>query len=88
VPKIELTDRFSQLYNELPEAVRKKVNKAIRLLAEDIWHPSLQSKPIQGAPGIYEARVDRNYRITYERLAGDILLLRVVAKHDDALKNP
>ena len=88
MPKIEITDRFSQLHSDLPEAAKKKVNKAIRLLAEDIRHPSLQSKPVQGAPGIYEARVDRSYRLTYERLAGDVLLLRVVAKHNDALRNP
>jgi hypothetical protein len=37
---------------------------------------------------VYEARVDVNYRLTYERLAGDILLIRVVGLHDEALKNP
>jgi len=43
---------------------------------------------IQGAAGIYEARVDQDYRLTYEREAGDTLLLRVVGRHDEALKNP
>jgi hypothetical protein len=32
--------------------------------------------------------VDQNYRITYERLEDDTLLLRVVARHDQAIKNP
>ncbi len=32
--------------------------------------------------------VDIKYRFTYERLADDTLLLRVVAQHDDALKKP
>ena len=64
------------------------MDKAIRLLADNPQHPSLRSKKIQGVRGIYEARIDRNYRMTYERLGDDVVRLRVVGKHDDALKNP
>jgi mRNA-degrading endonuclease RelE of RelBE toxin-antitoxin system len=88
MPKIKLTDRFSGLYKNLPKSIRKKINRQIQLLAENPRHPSLQTKPIQGTNGIFEARVDINYRHTYERLPGDTLLLRVVAKYDDALKKP
>jgi mRNA-degrading endonuclease RelE of RelBE toxin-antitoxin system len=88
MPKIKLTDRFIELYKNLPKSIRKKINRQIQLLAENPRHPSLQTKPIQGTNGIFEARVDINYRLTYERLPGDTLLLRVVAKYDDALKKP
>lgn len=88
MPKIKLTDRFIELYKNLPESIRKKINCQLHLLAENPQHPSLQTKPIQGTNGIFEARVDINYRLTYERLPDDTLLLRVVAKHDDALKKP
>ena len=88
MPKIKLTRRFLKSFARLPAAVQEKVKKQIALLAENPRHPSLQSKPIQGAPGIYEARVDIDYRMTYERDADDTLVLRVVGKHDEALKNP
>ena len=88
MPKIRFTRRFLKSFARLPAAVQGKIKKQIALLAEDPLHPSLQSKPIQGAPGIYEARVDNDYRMTYERDAEDLLMLRVVAKHDEALKNP
>ena len=88
MPKIEFTESFLRAFNKLPKDVQKKVKKAIRLLAEDPKHPSLRSKPVQGAPGIYEASPDMQYRMTYERLPGDVLRLRVVGLHDDALKNP
>lgn len=88
MPKIKLTDRFIELYKNLPESIRKKINRQIQLLSENPRHPSLQTKPIQGTNGIYEARVDIDYRLTYERLPDDTLLLRVVAKHDEALKKP
>ena len=88
MPEIELTETFKKLYGELPGDIQKKVKKSLRLLAENPRHPSLRSKPVEGAPGIYEARVDMQYRMTYERLPGDVLRLRVVGKHAEALKNP
>jgi addiction module RelE/StbE family toxin len=88
MPKIKATRRFLKSFARLPAAVQEKIKKQIALLAENPRHPSLQSKPIQGAPGIYEARVDADYRLTYEREADDTLVLRVVGRHDDALKKP
>lgn len=88
MPEIYLSNRFKKAYRKLPEQLQKKVNKAMRLLAKDIRYPSLRTKPVQGAPGIYEARVDRSCRLTYERLPGDALLLRVVGEHDQVLRNP
>ncbi len=88
MPEIEYAEIFLSAFKKLPKDVQKKVKKAIRLLAENPKHPSLRSKPVQGAPGIYEASPDMQYRITYERLPGDVLRLRVIGLHDDALKNP
>jgi addiction module RelE/StbE family toxin len=88
MPKIRFTRRFLKSFSRLPAAVQEKIKKQIALLAENPRHPSLHTKPIQGAPGIYEARVDVDYRMTYEREADDTLALRVVGKHDEALKNP
>jgi mRNA-degrading endonuclease RelE of RelBE toxin-antitoxin system len=88
MPKITLSLHFIKAYTRLPVDIRSKVDKALRLLAENPRHPSLRIKPIQGAAGIYEVRVDQSYRMTYERLSGDVLQMRVVANHDDALKNP
>ncbi len=88
MPEIELTDTFHKGYANLPPEIKKKTKKALRLLAENPRHPSLRSKPIEGAKGIYEARVDRKYRFTFERLHGDVLRLRVVGKHDETLSNP
>ena len=88
MPRIKFTRRFLRSFARLPTAVQEKVKQKITQLAENPRHPSLQTKPIQGAPGIYEAGVDRDYRMTYEREADDTLLLRVVGKHDEALKKP
>ena len=88
MPKILSSLRFLKAYRKLPVDIQEKIKKTIRLLAEDPRHPSLQTIPVQGAPGIYEARIDRSYRLTYERLPDDALRVRVVGKHEETLKNP
>jgi mRNA interferase RelE/StbE len=88
MPRIRLTRRFIKSFARLPTSIQEKVKKQILLLADDPRHPSLQTKPIQGAPGIYEARVDIDYRLTYERDHNNTLVVRVVARHDKALKKP
>ena len=88
MPRIRYHKRFEKAYTKLPATIRKKVDKALRLLANDPGHPSLRIKKIPGVRGIYEARIDRNYRLTYERFGDDVMRLRVVGKHDEALKNP
>jgi len=86
--RIEYTNNFRKMFTRLPENLKKKTIKALQLLASDYHHPSLQTKPIKGAPGIYEARIDQRYRLTYEWLPSDLLRLRVVGKHDEAIRNP
>jgi mRNA-degrading endonuclease RelE of RelBE toxin-antitoxin system len=88
MPKIESSQRFKDAYRNLPPEIQAKVKKALRLLAENLRHPSLQTKPIQGVLGIYEARVDQSYRMTYERLPGNVVRMRIVGKHDEALRHP
>ncbi len=88
MPKIEASQRFKDAYRDLPPEIQAKVKKALRLMAENIRHPSSQTKPIQGVPGIYEARVDQNHRITYERLPGNKVRMRTIGKHEEALRHP
>ena len=84
---IILTDRFDAAYASLPLDVRNKVGKALRLLDSNPRHPSLQVHPVQGHHGIYAARVDQKYRMTFE-FDGQAKILRNVDNHDECLKNP
>jgi hypothetical protein len=84
---VELSGRFVKQYARLPKTVQLKVDKALLLLDSDFRHPGLRSHPVEGAPGIIEAYVDRKYRMTYER-HGDVLLMRNVDNHDECLKRP
>jgi mRNA-degrading endonuclease YafQ of YafQ-DinJ toxin-antitoxin module len=84
---LKLTERFRKQYIKLPLVIRHKVDKSLKLLDSDFRHPGLRSHPVEGAPGIFEAYVDRKYRLTYER-SGDTLILRNVDNHDECLREP
>jgi mRNA-degrading endonuclease RelE of RelBE toxin-antitoxin system len=88
MPRLRFTRRFIRALNQLPDDIQQKAHRQLRFLAENPRHPSLQSKPIHGIEGIFEARVDQSYRMTYQRLPGDILVLRVIGKHDETIHNP
>ena len=66
---------------------QQKMDKALVLLGANFHHPGLRSHPVESAPGIIEAYVDRKYRMTFER-HGDILIMRNVDNHDACLKRP
>ena len=83
----ELTKRFVRAYDRLPSDVRKRVDRALRLLEENWRHLGLQARRLSGHGDMFYARVDQNHRITYER-RGDTLVLRSVGRHDETLKNP
>jgi mRNA-degrading endonuclease RelE of RelBE toxin-antitoxin system len=85
--KILAYERFRKSYQHLPANIQQKVNKQLELLVQDLRHPSLQVKRIQGTKGIWEARVDLHYRMTFEMI-GDTIYLRVVGDHDEALRHP
>jgi hypothetical protein len=79
---IELTERFVKQYARLPKMAQQKVDKALALVDADFRHPGLRCHPVESAPGIVEAYVDRKYRMTLER-HGDTLIVRNVDNHDD-----
>jgi len=78
---------FRDFYQKLPVSIQKKVDKQLRFLENNPRYPSLQVKRIQGTAGIWEARVDRHYRMSFE-MTGNTIYLRAVGNHDDVLKNP
>jgi len=84
---IEFSERFTKAYKRLPKHIRAKTQKALRLLDADFRHPGLQAKRVKGTADIFEARVDYQYRMTYQR-RGDWLIMRNIGPHDNVLDKP
>ena len=83
---IEATHTFIRLYKKLPEEVKERTKKAIELLQSNPAHPSLGHKKMAGQEDIFEIRVSKNYRITYQRI-DDTAYLRKVGTHN-LVRNP
>ena len=85
--RLRAYERFRKSYQVLPHDIQQKIDKQLALLAENPRYPSLQVKRIKGTKGLWEARVDLHYRMTFE-MAGETLYLRVVGHHDEVLRHP
>ncbi len=85
--KINRAKTFDALFLKLPAHIQKKTEKAITLLMQNMFHPSLHLKKIGGVKDIWEARVDYHYRFSLT-IKRDVITLRVIGNHDEVLKNP
>ena len=85
--KITRTSRLKRAWEELTEEDKELGRKALRKLATDLGYPALRVKKMQGTGHIWEARVSRSLRLTFE-LEGDTLVLRNIGRHDETLERP
>ena len=85
--KILRTDSFRRDYKKLPEKIKSQVQKALQLLVANLSHPSLRTKKIKSRENIWEARVTKDYRFSFE-IRGDACILRRVSKHNEVLRRP
>ena len=76
---------FVEAYIALTPEQQNRVDKALRLLAEDWRRPSLQVKRVRSTQGVWEARASLSLRITFE-MNGDTIVLRNVGAHDKTIK--
>jgi len=85
--KITRTARFKKAWKELTEEEKELGRKALRNLATDLGYPALRVKKMQGVEHIWEARVSRSLRMTFE-IQRDTIILRNIGRHDETLQRP
>jgi len=80
--KLYFTEHFIKSYEKLPSEIQEKADKQLEFLLQNPVHPSLRVKKIKGTGGrIFEARVSRNYRFTFE-MQSDVYILRKIETHE------
>jgi mRNA-degrading endonuclease YafQ of YafQ-DinJ toxin-antitoxin module len=85
--RITRTARFKKAWQELTEEEKELRRKALRNLATDLRYPALKARKMQGTGHIWEARVSRSLRVTFE-LESDALVMRNIGRHDETLERP
>lgn len=83
--KIRTSKIFDKDYQKMPFPVKKRAKKQFAFLLEDWRHPSLGVKKVKSERGVWEARLTKSYRFTFE-IRGKIIFLRRIGRHDEVLK--
>jgi len=89
--KIQITHRFKRSFHKLTKDEQHTFQKQIELLLQNPippYHPSLRIKKIQGTAEIFECRINRGIRMTWQYHQSEYILLRNIGKHDRTLKKP
>jgi len=85
--KITRTARFKKAWKELNEEEKDLARKALRNLAADLGYPALRVKKMQGVEHVWEARISRSLRMTFQ-IEGDTIILHNIGRHDETLERP
>lgn len=85
--EIKITKHFTDGYQSLPDEVKRCATKQISLLIDNINHPSLRAKKMKGMRNIWEARITKDYRFTFQ-IEGNAYILRKIGKNEEVLRNP
>ena len=78
--KLLFARHFVNQYNKLPRKLQFKVDKQLTLLVSNIRHPSLRAKKYDEDNDIWQARVDKSYRL-YFRICKDVYEIISVISH-------
>ena len=80
------TARFARDFRSLSLQIQRRAAKQLQLLLDNPRHPSLHIKKMEGAQDIWEGRITKGYRFTFQ-VRHDTYILRRIGTHD-ILGNP
>jgi len=78
--RLAFTKNFVRDYRKLPQQIQKLTNKQLEFLLSNPKHPSLNIKKMQDPRNIWEARITKSYRFTFQ-IEKDTYILRKVGTH-------
>ena len=81
---------FVKDYQKLPQHIQKQTDRKLGFLLQDIAHPSLRVKKVQGSirgkklTNVYELSVTMNYRLFLQKTS-DAYILLAIGTHTEIL---
>ena len=77
---LRYTKHFYRSFSRLSEETKNKFRKQEKFLLIEIRYPSLHAKKFDETQGIWQARVDDDFRF-YFQIVGDIYLILDIRRH-------
>jgi mRNA-degrading endonuclease RelE of RelBE toxin-antitoxin system len=81
IESFQFSKRFKKEFKKLPQNIQKSFYEKLSLLLQNVLHPSLRVKRIQGTKNKWEGSVTMKYRFTFE-LIEDTIIFRAIGTHD------
>ena len=78
--KVDYLPRALKALEEAPPAVRRAFFKQVGFLEQNLHHPSLRAKKYDEARDIWQARVNRDWRL-YFNIIDDTCIIRDIVPH-------
>jgi len=75
------TTHLERDYKKLPLSIQKRTDEKLKLLVQNVSHPSLRVKRVQKYKGVFEGSITRDYRFLFQITTKGYILLRA-GKHD------
>lgn len=76
----EFSPKFSKAYEQVGREMQQQFDKQLQFLLTNLRHPSLHAKKYDEAFGLWQARVNRNWRF-YFTIEADVYYIRDLARH-------
>lgn len=80
--KITYSKAFKKHYKRLNDVEKKQTKKQLKFFIENPLHPSLRTKKIQGAEGMWESSVNMDIRIIWFYENNELILLLDIGHHE------
>lgn len=74
----KLSERAAQDYEEAIPAIQKAFDKQMKLLVDNLRHPSLRAKKIDETNNIWQCRVTRDLRFYFQITDDTYVIIRIV----------
>ena len=84
--KLYVTSEFKRDYKILTGNEQLAIKRALERMKTDLRYPGLHVKKMQGRDEVWEARANRDLRITFIFQKPEALILRSCGHHDQALQ--
>ena len=75
------TSHFERDYKKLPPSIQKRADEKLKLLVQNLSHPSLRVRRVRKYKGVFEGSITKDYRFFFQITTEGYILLRV-GKHD------
>lgn len=77
------SNRFKKEYKKFSIELRETINSKLKILSENVNHPSLRTKKIQGHKNDFESSINMDIRIVWQYVAEKIYII-AIGKHDNS----